>query len=282
MPSHNYPNDERSKKDRGSASSQRNKLLLIGGLITILLLTAIYQLTALNGAATTHPKFLEKYQNELKRTQEMQNIVRKHIADIENAKATGAHSNEAHEAELAEKHGEIAELSKSIHDLQAKYAKLVVESSKDVNAKANAGAQNAAAKALAEKAKSALRGGDGHGPGGRSDLIPEAAGGAPASPVASKPSASIGQGGKVPPNGNAHVAIDNDPEVHKIQADRAAQIRDAIAFVWKNYKAHAWGQDNLNPISGRGRSAGFNHAVTLIDSLDTLWIAGQLMWQREG
>ena len=28
------------------------------------------------------------------------------------------------------------------------------------------------------------------------------------------------------------------------------------------------------PMSGRGAGAGFNHAVTLVDSLDTLWLMG--------
>ena len=48
----------------------------------------------------------------------------------------------------------------------------------------------------------------------------------------------------------------------------------AIKHTWDSYKAHAWGQDNLNPVSGRGSSGGFGHAVTMVDSLDTLWIAG--------
>jgi hypothetical protein len=55
---------------------------------------------------------------------------------------------------------------------------------------------------------------------------------------------------------------------------RQDTVRGAIRHTWTGYKAHAWGQDNLNPVSGRGSSGGFGHAVTMVDSLDTLWIAG--------
>ncbi len=61
------------------------------------------------------------------------------------------------------------------------------------------------------------------------------------------------------------------PEELKSRQDA---IRGAIRHTWTGYKAHAWGQDNLNPVSGRGSSGGFGHAVTMVDSLDTLWIAG--------
>ena len=55
---------------------------------------------------------------------------------------------------------------------------------------------------------------------------------------------------------------------------RTAAIRGAMGHAWSNYRAKAWGQDNLLPLSGRGASAGFNHAVTMVDSLDTLWLMG--------
>ena len=40
------------------------------------------------------------------------------------------------------------------------------------------------------------------------------------------------------------------------------------------YRNQAWGEDEVMPISGKGKSAGFQHAVSLIDSLDTLWTVG--------
>ena len=39
-------------------------------------------------------------------------------------------------------------------------------------------------------------------------------------------------------------------------------------------REHAWGSDNIAPISGTPQNSNFNHAVTMIDSLDTLWIMG--------
>ncbi|KAJ8600609.1 hypothetical protein CTAYLR_010047 [Chrysophaeum taylorii] len=65
-------------------------------------------------------------------------------------------------------------------------------------------------------------------------------------------------------------------------ARRRGVIREAVRHCWAGYKARAWGQDNLMPVSGRGASAGFNAAVTLVDSLDTLWIVGLEDEFREG
>eukprot|EP00929_Paragymnodinium_shiwhaense_P094445 TRINITY_DN55028_c0_g1_i1.p1 TRINITY_DN55028_c0_g1~~TRINITY_DN55028_c0_g1_i1.p1 ORF type:complete len:822 (-),score=151.23 TRINITY_DN55028_c0_g1_i1:271-2616(-) len=55
---------------------------------------------------------------------------------------------------------------------------------------------------------------------------------------------------------------------------RAKAVKDAVKFVWGQYREHAWGMDELRPISGRGANTNFNHAVTMVDSLDTLWIMG--------
>ena len=63
------------------------------------------------------------------------------------------------------------------------------------------------------------------------------------------------------------------PPTAEVLKQRQDAIRGAIKHTWDNYHAHAWGQDNLNPVSGRGSSGGFGHAVTMVDSLDTLWIA---------
>lgn len=59
-----------------------------------------------------------------------------------------------------------------------------------------------------------------------------------------------------------------------MQQQRLDAVREAIRHAWTAYKKHAWGMDELNPVAGRGRNRNFNHAVTLVDSLDTLWIAG--------
>jgi mannosyl-oligosaccharide alpha-1,2-mannosidase len=56
-------------------------------------------------------------------------------------------------------------------------------------------------------------------------------------------------------------------------------VRAAIAHAWKAYAAHALGFDELRPLSsdganwlGPGKDRGLG--LTLVDSLDTLWLAG--------
>lgn len=55
---------------------------------------------------------------------------------------------------------------------------------------------------------------------------------------------------------------------------RAARIRAAMSFIWSNYEKHAWGMDELKPQSGRGDNNWAGVGMTLLDSLDTLWIMG--------
>jgi len=49
-----------------------------------------------------------------------------------------------------------------------------------------------------------------------------------------------------------------------------------LLHAWNGYTLHAWGYDELKPISNTGRNwlgpAGL--AATIVDSLDTLYIAG--------
>lgn len=56
-------------------------------------------------------------------------------------------------------------------------------------------------------------------------------------------------------------------------ADRPEAVRDAFRHAWKAYKEHAWGHDELKPIS-KSFSEWFGLGLTLIDSLDTMWILG--------
>jgi len=53
---------------------------------------------------------------------------------------------------------------------------------------------------------------------------------------------------------------------------RALKIKGAMQHIWKNYKAHAYGSDELKPRSGHGDNNWGNVGMTLIDSLDTLWV----------
>lgn len=55
--------------------------------------------------------------------------------------------------------------------------------------------------------------------------------------------------------------------------DRLEVVRDTFRHAWKGYKDHAWGRDELKPIS-KSFGEWFGLGLTLIDSLDTMWILG--------
>ncbi|TKS84189.1 Endoplasmic reticulum mannosyl-oligosaccharide 1,2-alpha-mannosidase [Collichthys lucidus] len=62
-------------------------------------------------------------------------------------------------------------------------------------------------------------------------------------------------------------------EVSTGTADRLEAVRDAFRHAWKGYKDYAWGHDELKPIS-KSFGEWFGLGLTLIDSLDTMWIMG--------
>ncbi|XP_070706993.1 endoplasmic reticulum mannosyl-oligosaccharide 1,2-alpha-mannosidase [Pempheris klunzingeri] len=62
-------------------------------------------------------------------------------------------------------------------------------------------------------------------------------------------------------------------EVSNGTVDRLEAVRDAFRHAWKGYKDHAWGHDELKPIS-KSFGEWFGLGLTLIDSLDTMWIMG--------
>ncbi|XP_019961177.2 endoplasmic reticulum mannosyl-oligosaccharide 1,2-alpha-mannosidase [Paralichthys olivaceus] len=62
-------------------------------------------------------------------------------------------------------------------------------------------------------------------------------------------------------------------EVSTGKVDRLEAVRDAFRHAWKGYKDHAWGHDELKPIS-KSFGEWFGLGLTLIDSLDTMWILG--------
>ncbi|XP_035523851.1 endoplasmic reticulum mannosyl-oligosaccharide 1,2-alpha-mannosidase [Morone saxatilis] len=62
-------------------------------------------------------------------------------------------------------------------------------------------------------------------------------------------------------------------EVSTGTVDRLEAVRDAFRHAWKGYKDYAWGHDELKPIS-KSFGEWFGLGLTLIDSLDTMWIMG--------
>jgi mannosyl-oligosaccharide alpha-1,2-mannosidase len=62
---------------------------------------------------------------------------------------------------------------------------------------------------------------------------------------------------------------------------RASAVKAAMAHAWGNYKTRAWGSDELKPQSGRGENNWSGVGMTLVDSLDTLWVMGMVAEFRE-
>lgn len=58
------------------------------------------------------------------------------------------------------------------------------------------------------------------------------------------------------------------------QPERVAAVREAIAFAFESYERHAWGHDELRPLSASGDDAFCGMGATIVDALDTLWLAG--------
>ncbi|KAK2191802.1 hypothetical protein NP493_45g05000 [Ridgeia piscesae] len=71
---------------------------------------------------------------------------------------------------------------------------------------------------------------------------------------------------------NSDVLSTKDPYRGYQNAGQKA-IVDTFMFAWNNYKKYAWGMDELRPVSGRGTNW-FGVGLTIVDSLDTLYIMG--------
>ena len=57
------------------------------------------------------------------------------------------------------------------------------------------------------------------------------------------------------------------------QTERQKAVVEAFQHAWKAYKDHAWGKDELKPIS-KESNEWFDLGLTLVDSLDTMWLMG--------
>ncbi len=75
---------------------------------------------------------------------------------------------------------------------------------------------------------------------------------------------------KLPPVQHAFSGYVHDATTKR----RQRAVREAFVRSWGSYKTHAWLQDELAPVSGKGKTTFGGWAATLVDSLDTLWIMG--------
>lgn len=51
-------------------------------------------------------------------------------------------------------------------------------------------------------------------------------------------------------------------------------IKNAAVHSWRAYEEHAWGFDELQPITQDGKETLGGIGATIVDSLDTLWLMG--------
>ncbi|KAJ2889899.1 hypothetical protein IWW38_004432, partial [Coemansia aciculifera] len=54
--------------------------------------------------------------------------------------------------------------------------------------------------------------------------------------------------------------------------NRREAVRAATRHAWAGYKKHAWGKDELQPLTQRANTRWGDWAITMVDSLDTLKI----------
>lgn len=59
-----------------------------------------------------------------------------------------------------------------------------------------------------------------------------------------------------------------------VQESRRSEVKDTFKKCWRSYRKHAWGYDELTPISLRGADTFSGWGATLVDSLDALWVLG--------
>ena len=59
----------------------------------------------------------------------------------------------------------------------------------------------------------------------------------------------------------------------KADVIRRDAVKEEFLWAWNSYKEHAWGRDDLHPISKRGTD-GYKMALTLIDGLSTILVMG--------
>ena len=51
-------------------------------------------------------------------------------------------------------------------------------------------------------------------------------------------------------------------------------VVEAATHSWRGYEEHAWGSDELQPLTQDGKESLGGFGATIVDSLDTLWLMG--------
>ncbi|KAI9773265.1 MAG: hypothetical protein M1839_002177 [Geoglossum umbratile] len=81
-----------------------------------------------------------------------------------------------------------------------------------------------------------------------------------------------GKGAKLPKI--QHEFGEETEEEREARGVRLKAVKGVFKHTWEGYKTYAWLQDELKPLSGGNQSTYGGWAVTLVDTLDTLWLMG--------
>ena len=72
---------------------------------------------------------------------------------------------------------------------------------------------------------------------------------------------------------NGDPSSDDDKLLYSPKNERQRAVVTAFTWAWKGYKSFAWGHDELQPLS-RSYSEWFRLGLTIVDSLDTMYVMG--------
>ncbi|CDU25238.1 related to Mannosyl-oligosaccharide 1,2-alpha-mannosidase IC [Sporisorium scitamineum] len=71
-----------------------------------------------------------------------------------------------------------------------------------------------------------------------------------------------------------HSGRRNDPARDELIAQRQKMVRNAFIHAWEGYKKHAWGHDELRPVSKTAEDPFNGWGASIVDALDTLLVMG--------
>ena len=106
---------------------------------------------------------------------------------------------------------------------------------------------------------------------GASQALPRRSGAFPVRPAARDAPARVREREEPPKAQRGVEVLKTSPA--EPWSSRRDQVVAAIAHAFDGYAAHAWGQDELRPLSRSGKNTFCGTGATIVDSLSTLWLA---------
>ncbi|CAH1763866.1 1948_t:CDS:10, partial [Entrophospora sp. SA101] len=68
--------------------------------------------------------------------------------------------------------------------------------------------------------------------------------------------------------------IQYDFKDETLNEQRRKSVKDGFLHAWNGYKKHAWGKDEILPVSNSSRDNFNGWAASMVESLDTMWLMG--------